>query len=130
MERVIYILCLFAISCSPAKKLSRLVDRYPHLIQNVDTTIYFTTNSVDTSFIFNNSSKIDTFYIAKTNTTIYRHFDTLRIETEPRIDSVIITKQIFNVEKKEQKGFDLLTKLVIVLIALTAISLYFTKPKL
>tara|TARA_B110000503_G_scaffold56831_1_gene90982 strand:+ start:3877 stop:4266 length:390 start_codon:yes stop_codon:yes gene_type:complete len=129
MERVIYIVCFFLLSCSPAKKLSRLVDKYPHLIQNVDTTIYFTTNSVDTSFIFNNYSKIDTFYIAKTNTTIYRHFDTLKIETEPRIDSVIITKQIFNIDKKQDKGMNILIKLVILLICLSIISLFFTKPR-
>ena len=129
MERVIYILCFFLLSCSPAKKLSRLVDKYPHLIQNVDTTIYFTTNSVDTSFIFNKYSQIDTFYIAKTNTTIYRHFDTLRVETQPRIDSVIITKQIFNVDKKQDKGMNILIKLVILLICLSIISLSFTKPK-
>jgi ABC-type transport system involved in multi-copper enzyme maturation permease subunit len=129
MERIIYILCFFLLSCSPAKKLSRLVDKYPHLIQNVDTTIYFTTNSVDTSFIFNNYSKIDTFYIAKTNTTIYRHFDTLRVETNPRIDSVIITKQIFNIDKKQDKGMNILIKLVILLICLSIISLSFTKPK-
>ena len=129
MERIIYILCFFLLSCSPAKKLSRLVDKYPHLIQNVDTTIYFTTNSVDTSFIFNKYSQIDTFYIAKTNTTIYRHFDTLKIETEPRIDSVIITKQIFNIDKKQDKGMNILIKLVILLICLSIISLSFTKPR-
>ena len=129
MERVIYLLCFFLLSCSHAKKLSRLVDKYPHLVQNVDTTIYFTTNSVDTSFIFNNYSKIDTFYIAKTNTTIYRHFDTLKIETEPRIDSVIITKQIFNIDKKQDKGMNILIKLVILLICLSIISLSFTKPR-
>ena len=129
MERVIYIVCFFLLSCSPAKKLSRLVDKYPHLIQNVDTTIYFTTNSVDTSFIFNKYSQIDTFYIAKTNTTIYRHFDTLKIETEPRIDSVIITKQIFNIDKKQDKGMNILIKLVILLICLSIISLSFTKPR-
>jgi ABC-type transport system involved in multi-copper enzyme maturation permease subunit len=129
MERLIYIICFFLLSCSPAKKLSRLVDKYPHLVQNVDTTIYFTTNSVDTSFIFNNYSKIDTFYIAKTNTTIYRHFDTLKIETEPRIDSVIITKQIFNIDKKQDKGMNILIKLVILLICLSIISLSFTKPR-
>ena len=129
MERVIYIVCFFLLSCSPAKKLSRLVDKYPHLIQNVDTTIYFTTNSVDTFFIFNKYSQIDTFYIAKTNTTIYRHFDTLKIETEPRIDSVIITKQIFNIDKKQDKGMNILIKLVILLICLSIISLSFTKPR-
>ena len=129
MERLIYIICFFLFSCSPSKKLSRLVDKYPHLIQNVDTTIYFTTNSVDTSFIFNKYSQIDTFYIAKTNTTIYRHFDTLKIETEPRIDSVIITKQIFNIDKKQDKGMNILIKLVILLICLSIISLSFTKPR-
>jgi ABC-type transport system involved in multi-copper enzyme maturation permease subunit len=129
MERLIYIICFFLLSCSPAKKLSRLVDKYPHLIQNVDTTIYFTTNSVDTSFVFNKYSQIDTFYIAKTNTTIYRHFDTLKIETEPRIDSVIITKQIFNIDKKQDKGMNILIKLVLLLICLSIISLSFTKPR-
>jgi ABC-type transport system involved in multi-copper enzyme maturation permease subunit len=95
----------------------------------VDTTIYFTTNSVDTSFIFNNYSKVDTFYIAKTNTTIYRHYDTLRVETQPRIDSVIITKQIFNIDKKQDKGMNILIKLVVLLICLSIISLSFTKPR-
>ena len=129
MERLIYIICFFLFSCSPSKKLTRLVTKYPGLIQTIDTTIYFETNSVDTSFIFTNNSNIDTFYIAKTNTTIYRHFDTLKIETEPRIDSVIITKQIFNIEKKQDKGMNILIKLVILLICLSIISLSFTKPR-
>lgn len=130
MERIIYILCFFVLSCSPSKKLARLVKKYPSLQQTVDTTIYFTTNKVDTSFVFNNTSKVDTFYINKTNTIIYRHFDTLSVKTEPRIDSVIVTKQILKIKKEEPKDFNLLLKLIILLIILSAISLYFTRPRL
>jgi len=130
LERVIYILCFFIFSCSPSKKLSKLIEKYPSLQQTVDTTIYFNTSKVDTSFVFNNTSKVDTFYINKTNTIIYRHFDTLSVKTEPRIDSVIVTKQILKIKKEEPKDFNLLLKLIILLICLTAISLYIPKPRL
>lgn len=66
-----------------------------------DTTIYFETNSVDTSFVFNSTNNFDTFYIENTNTKIYRYFDTLKVITTPIKDSVIITKQVINLENKE-----------------------------
>ena len=130
MERLIYILCFILVSCSPSKKLTRLITKYPSLVQTIDTTIYFETKSIDTSFVFTNNSNIDTFYIAKTNTTIYRHLDTIWYQARPIKDSVTITKQIIKVDQaKDQKGINMLLKLVIILLLLSVLSLYFNRPK-
>ena len=80
---LLMLLCALCISgCTPAKRLSRIVKNNPHLIQSTDTTIYFETSSVDTSFVFNNTSRSDTFYIQETKTKIYRHFDTIKLKQE------------------------------------------------
>jgi len=129
MERLIYILCFILVSCSPSKKLTRLVTKYPGLIQNIDTTIYFETKSIDTSFVFTNNSNVDTFYIAKTNTTIYRHLDTIWYQAKPIRDSVIITKQIIKVDQAKDKGLAIVVKLILILIGLSILSLYFNRPK-
>lgn len=129
MERLIYIVCFILVSCSPSKRLTRLITKYPGLIQTTDTTIYFETKSVDTSFVFNTNSSIDTFYIAKTNTTIYRHLDTIWFKSEPIKDSVIVTKQIIKVDQAKDKGLGIIVKLILILIGLTILSLYFNKPK-
>lgn len=72
-----------------------------------DTTIYFETNSADTSFVFNSTNNFDTFFIEKTNTKIFRHFDTLRIVTMPQKDSVIFTNRIINLENKSNSIKDM-----------------------
>jgi ATP-dependent protease HslVU (ClpYQ) ATPase subunit len=131
MERLIYIVCFFLVSCSPSKRLTRLITKYPGLVQTTDTTIYFETKSVDTSFIFTNNSNVDTFYVAKTNTTIYRHLDTIWFKSEPIRDSITITKQIIKVDQaKDQKGNERLYNiLMLILVLICILSLYLNKPK-
>lgn len=97
MERLIFVGLLFAFGCTPQKKLSKLLRKYPELVQQTDTTIYFHTTKTDTNFVFNSASNSDTFYINKTQTKIYRHYDTLRVYTPAKKDSVIITKNIVQV---------------------------------
>ena len=128
MKKILIIL-LFIVSCTPAKRLSRIIAKNPFLVQQVDTTVFFTSNSVDTSFVFNETYKKDTFVINKTNTIIYRHFDTIRIETKPITDSIIITKEIINVPVKEEKSIPFITKLGLILICIFLVSLYITRRR-
>ena len=108
----------FLVSCTPAKRLSRLVEKYPYLIQDTDTTIYYQTSSVDTTFVFNTTSKIDTFYIQETQTKIYRHFDTIRVDQKPIRDSIILkthTVEIKESKKSDKDKRNLFNKIVVIL---------------
>lgn len=105
MERLIFIIAFFIVACSPQKKLSKLIKKHPELVQSKDTTIYFHTSKTDTNFVFNTQSSRDTFVVENTNTKIYRHYDTLRIYTPPRVDSVVITKNIIQVLPKTKANF-------------------------
>ena len=117
--------CALCISgCTPAKRLSRIVKNNPHLIQSTDTTIYFETSSVDTSFVFNNTSKSDTFYIQETKTKVYRHFDTITLKQETIRDSVFITTEKIEVYKNKKFGEiseNIFKKIVVILIFIVII---------
>ena len=122
------LISFFIISCTPSQRLTRLVSKYPYLIQNTDTTIYYQTSSVDTSFVFNNSSTSDTFYIQETQTKIYRFYDTIRVEQDSKKDSVIINTHTIEVKeqtKKEKIKRNIFNKLVVILTFIVVImSLY------
>jgi hypothetical protein len=122
------LISFFIISCKPTQRLTRLVNKYPHLIQNTDTTIYYQTSSVDTSFVFNNFSTKDTFYIQETQTKIYRFYDTIRVEQDSKKDSIIINTHTIEVKehtKKEKIKRNIFNKLVIILTFIVVImSLY------
>jgi ATP-dependent Zn protease len=111
-------------SCTPAHRLTRLVNKYPSLIQKFDTTIYYNTSRVDTSFVFNNSSTTDTFYIQETQTKIFRYFDTLKVFQDSIRDSLIIKthtieiKENTKTDKNSESWYD---KLVVILIFITVI---------
>lgn len=99
---ILSIICLLLFSCTPAKRISRILKNNPNLIQQVDTTVYFNTSSADTTFVFSNTSKVDTFYIEETKTKIYRHFDTIRVEQESIRDSVIINTETIRIAEKSK----------------------------
>ena len=88
--RVLLIIVLFLTACSPSKRLAKLLNRNPDLIGIFDTTVYFETNSIDTSFILSNTSNRDTFVITDTKIKIYRHFDTIRIDRPTTRDSIFV----------------------------------------
>ena len=116
--RNLLLISLFVVSCSPQKRLSNLVSKYPNLIETKDTTIYFQTSSVDTSFVFNNFSSKDTFYIKDTKTKIYRFYDTIRVQQESKKDSLIINTHTIEVKEQtetEKIKRDIFNKLVIIL---------------
>jgi len=122
---LLMLLCALCISgCTPAKRLSRIVKNNPHLIQSTDTTIYFETSSVDTSFVFNNTSRSDTFYIQETKTKIYRHFDTIKLKQETIRDSIFITTEKIEVYKNQKFGEiseNIFKKIVVILIFIVII---------
>jgi len=112
------LISFFIISCTPSQRLTRLVGKYPYLVENKDTTIYYQTSSVDTSFVFNNSSTSDTFYIQETQTKIYRFYDTIRVEQDSKKDSIIINTHTIEVKeqtKKEKIERNIFNKLVVIL---------------
>lgn len=118
------LISLLIYSCTPAHRLTRLVNKYPSLIQKFDTTIYYNTSRVDTSFVFNNSSTSDTFYIQETQTKIFRYFDTLKVFQDSIRDSLIIKthtieiKENTKTDKNSESWYD---KLVVILIFITVI---------
>lgn len=118
------LISFFIISCTPSQRLTRLVGKYPYLVENKDTTIYYQTSSVDTSFVFNNSSTSDTFYIQETKTKIFRYFDTLKVFQDSIRDSLIIKthtieiKENTKTDKNSESWYD---KLVVILIFITVI---------
>lgn len=121
---IIYLLlmllsALFLFSCTPAKRLSKILKENPNLIETNDTTIYLKTVNVDTTFIFNKISNVDTFYIKDIKTKIYRFYDTLRVETENTTDSIIIKthtiKMIPEQKNKEQENKKIFNKIVVIL---------------
>ena len=125
-----YLILIFLFcNCTPTKQLSRLIKNNPDLIQNVDTTIYIESSSVDTSFIFSESFNRDTFYIEDIKTKIFRYYDTLRVETESTKDSVIIKTNTIKIvpEKIKQNYFN---KVIIVLSFLVVLMVLYIVGKL
>ena len=125
-----YLLLIFLFcNCTPTKQLSRLIKNNPDLIQNVDTTIYIESSSVDTSFIFSENFNRDTFYIEDIKTKIFRYYDTLRVETESTRDSVIIKTNTIKIipEKVKQNYFN---KIIIVLSFLVVLMVLYIVGKL
>ena len=125
-----YLILIFLFcNCTPTKQLSRLIKNNPDLIQNVDTTIYIESSSVDTSFIFSENFNRDTFYIEDIKTKIFRYYDTLRVETESTKDSVIIKTNTIKImpEKAKQNYFN---KIIIVLSFLVALMVLYIVGKL
>ena len=125
-----YLILIFLFcNCTPSKQLSRLIKNNPDLIQNVDTTIYIESSSVDTSFIFSENFNRDTFYIEDIKTKIFRYYDTLRVETESTRDSVIIKTNTIKIvpEKIKQNHFN---KVIIVLSFLVVLMVLYIVGKL
>ena len=116
--RVLLIIVLFLTACSPSKRLAKLLNRNPDLIGIFDTTVYFETNSIDTSFILSNTSNRDTFVITDTKIKIYRHFDTIRIDRPTTRDSIFVNTHTIQAAT-EKKGIPTL------IISLSLIALMF-----
>jgi len=94
---IIIILLLFLFSCSPQKRLERLLKKHQELL-TIDTitfrdTIYTQSITIDTAFI---TSAVDTILIIKDNlsTQVIRHNDSIFVYSNYAGDTIYIEKQI------------------------------------
>lgn len=104
--KYILILILFA-SCSPQKRMQRLLKKHPNLITTVDkdTTIRDTITEIDTfiSEIHSDSFIIKTDTIIKTNKlTIERFKDKFKVIVQP--DTFIVLDTIYYINTVKVKG--------------------------
>jgi len=96
MKYFFILISILAISCSPQKRLARLVHKHPELMQmdtiHIRDTFITKQVSIDTFF----SSKLDSFVIVKDNITIkyIRQHDTIRISVTQPADTIIHLKSI------------------------------------
>jgi len=115
---IILSICLLLFNCTPTKRISKILYNNPDLIQTRDTTIYIKSSSIDTTFILNRKTNKDTFYINEIKTQIIRHYDTLKIETESKRDSIIIktnTIKLIPRTQKEIQNYNYFKRIVIIL---------------
>lgn len=92
MKKVLFLILLLVVSCSPQKRLERLVSRNPELKVNDTITIKDTTIipgiNIDTTFII---GKTDTIVFWKDNVQVkfIRHFDTIQTVITRQPDTII-----------------------------------------
>ena len=92
------ILVLTLLSCSPQKKLHRLLKKHPELLQTdtikINDSIFIPEIRIDT--IFHYSTLKDTIVITKENLKIkiLEHNDTVYLDASVKSDTVVIVKEI------------------------------------
>jgi len=94
MKQLFFII-FFIASCTPQKKLDRLLNKYPELYSTnkTDTMIIFKTSGSDTIFKFDYLKQDpDTFRIFETKTTVIRNKDLINVIQVPQFDTVRVTK--------------------------------------
>ena len=122
---LLFFIFSFSLACSPTKRINRLINKHPHLAVSVDTTIYFQTNSADTSFIFRNYSTKDTFYIQDTKTKIFRHYDTITVKQESIRDTVRLEKTtVLTTDPEQNQAKETAFKFGFMLIAILILLLF------
>lgn len=100
MLRALLITLLFA-SCSPASRYTRLIKKYPFLIERSDTVIITETPKVDTVF-YKSFNDVDTFKILETKTTVINKPGKIEVVQVPIRDTIRVTRTI---KPKEKPGF-------------------------
>ena len=125
------LLLALLVSCSPQKRIARLMDKYPSAVTsfNKDTTIYFETISKDTSFVISSTSHRDTFYIKDTKTKIYRHLDTVWVAQEAVRDSIRVQQTTHEVIVKEKSTKSLDRLIILFAISLLIVGFIVFRPR-
>ena len=136
LKKIILILSVLFVGCSPQKKLQRLIKKHPELVEVTFDTIKFRDTIYIQNYIHDTINKIsfsDTTIIVNNEKTFARYYyDTLRQEIYHEIeckgDTVYYYKEIpFKVEKVVFKELSLWDKyktiIYIILIVLTALFL-------
>lgn len=118
MFRALLITLIFA-ACSPAKRYTRLIKKYPHLIERSDTVIITESPAIDTVF-YKSIAGVDTFKILETKTTVINKPGKIEVVQVPIRDTIRVTrtikpkeKQGFFVPLKKPRIFEMLTLLLI-----------------
>lgn len=128
----ILISILIISACSPQKQLQKLLEKYPELKETetviVQDTIYISENRTDTAFVFN--SLIDTVLITndRVDIRIIREYDTIKVNSYVKPDTVIISKpieveKIKYVKEKQKLNYNYLLIFGIVFMCLTLFAL-------
>ena len=136
LKKIILILSVLFVGCSPQKKLQRLIKKHPELVEVTFDTIKFRDTIYIQNYIHDTINKIsfsDTTIIVNNEKTFARYYyDTLRQEIYHEIeckgDTVYYYKEIpYKVEKvvfKELSWWDKYKIIIyIILIVLTALFL-------
>ena len=136
MKYLILILSVLIISCTPQKKLARLVKKHPELVSTEtiyksDTTI---TEKIKTDSFFVSHQLTDTFTVVKDNIKyrIIKSFDTIRINIEVPADTIIkeipITQNVVQpIEQKRSVLKNIFYGLLLIILLYIIINYYLKK---
>ncbi len=115
---VLLFLFVFLFSCSPQKRLNKLILKHPELVQTdtiqVKETIIIPGLQIDTQFV---TKPTDTVVIEKEklHTVIYRKYDTLIVHQVLQPDTIFVEKKI-PVDKVVYRTQEKMTPLTVVYI--------------
>ena len=131
MKVLLILLGVLIISCTPQKRIQKIINKNPELAKTIlkDTLITFSTKSVDTVMILQLNNSTDTFIIKDTKTRIYRYLDTLKVIQEPVKDSVKVNTvtQVINAEKDYRLIEYILEKFLMWILIIVLVSIIFSK---
>jgi len=123
MKAFVLVLLVLLASCTPTKRLTRLLEKHPDLLKTEIKTTYDTVivpgQRIDTFFSFTNGA-VDTFYIYNTNTRIIKYANGLQVDQQTAPDTIInktvYVDRILEKEKRSNKDLIILMCLVLILI--------------
>ena len=131
MKVLLILLGVLIISCTPQKRIQKIISKNPDLAKTIikDTLITFSTKSVDTVMILQLNNSTDTFIIKDTKTRIYRYLDTLKVIQEPVKDSVKVNTvtQVINAEKDYRLIEYILEKFLMWVLIIVLVSIIFSR---
>jgi len=131
MKVLLILLGVLIISCTPQKRIQKIISKNPDLAKTIlkDTLITFSTKSVDTVMILQLNNSTDTFIIKDTKTRIYRYLDTLKVIQEPVKDSVKVNTvtQVINAEKNYRLIEYILEKFLMWVLIIVLVSIIFSR---
>lgn len=108
----LFLFCMVLFSCSPEKRLSRILKHNPGLLDTIVKIDTILKNEIkhDTSFIL--SGNTDTFYIdtAGLKFSIIREFDTLRVKIYSPPDTIVKIKEKTSILIREKKKIPFILK--------------------
>lgn len=97
----VFFCCLiFVWSCSPQKRLDRLVKHHPELIKKdtafVKDTFFLPSYKTDTTFVEHNNTITDTVYLTKDKIQVkyYHHHDTVYLSARYNGDTLVKTIKV------------------------------------